>query len=116
MKGIERVVGTGRLQGTRRRSQARGAGPAVGCLFCREPIAISSFVAGRQDPRVLSAACGNCGLLVSATSTALATWSRPNDMTERELAARMRARRVALGTRAILERVGASEALEGQPV
>jgi hypothetical protein len=85
-------------------------------MFCREPIAIASFVAARPDPRIMSAACTNCGLMVSATPAALAAWTRPNDTSDWDLADRLRAQRVARGTRAILERVGASEALEGQIV
>jgi hypothetical protein len=88
----------------------------VGCLFCREPIEISSFTAGQPDLRLLSAACSNCGLMVSATPSTLAGWSRPNDVSDGDRADRLRARRVAMGTRAILERVGASEALEDQIV
>jgi hypothetical protein len=91
-------------------------GPVVGCLFCREPIAIASFAPAPPDPRIRSAACTNCGLMVSATPAALAAWSRPNDPSDGDLAERLRAQRVAKGTRAILDRVGASEELEGQPV
>jgi hypothetical protein len=92
------------------------AAPAVGCLFCREPIEIASFVAGPPDPRVLSAACPNCGLLVSATPTTLAVWSRPVVSSEDDIAARLRARRVAMGTRAILGSVGLSGRFEDQAV
>ncbi len=96
--------------------QSRGAGPAVGCLFCREPIAIASFVAAQPDPRILSAACSNCGLMVSATPAALAAWSRPNDSPDGDLADRLRAQRVAKGTLAILNRVDASELVDGQVI
>jgi len=91
------------------------AAGAVGCLFCREPIELASFVAGPPDPRVLSSSCSNCGLLVSATSATLDVWSRTDVVTHRDddLAARMRARRVASGTRAILDRVGTGESLDG---
>ena len=117
MRGVSRTAVARRpADAPRRPIQARAAGQVVGCVFCREPIAISSFVAAPPDPRVLSTACTNCGLMVSATSAALAAWSRPNDSSDGDLADRLRARRVALGTRAILDRVGASEALEGEIV
>jgi hypothetical protein len=90
--------------------------PAVGCLFCREPIEIASFVPGPPDPRVLSAACSNCGLLVSATPPTLLAWSRPVATSEDEIAARMRARRVAQGTRAILRHVGPNGLFEDEAV
>jgi hypothetical protein len=82
------------------------ARPHVSCVFCREPIEVSSFTPGKLDPRILSTACTNCGLLVSATRATLAAWSRPE--VSCDLAVRERARRVARGTRAILDRVGAS--------
>jgi hypothetical protein len=85
-------------------------------VFCHEPIAITSFVAGPPDARIMSAACSNCGLMVSATASALAMWSRPNDSSDSDLAGRLRAQRVAKGTRAILERVGPGDGLEGHPV
>jgi hypothetical protein len=66
------------------------------------------------DPAVLSAACSNCGLLVSATPATLATWSRKDDAAHRDhdIADRRRAFRVAMGTRAILDRVGVTEPFE----
>ena len=117
MKGAARAVATTRRAGSRRRPKSPpAAGPVVGCLFCREPIEIGSFVPGSLDPRVLSTACPNCGLLVSATTATLAAWSRSDLDSGRvsDLAGRRRALRVANGARAILERVGASELLEEQ--
>jgi hypothetical protein len=84
-------------------------------MFCREPIAVASFVAGPPDPRIMSAACPNCGLLVSVRPAMLAAWSSPLGGPDRDsgLADRLRARRVAQGTRAILERVSASGTQDG---
>lgn len=99
---------------SRRAVANRAGGPTVRCVFCREPIEIGSFVAGASDPAIRSTACSNCGLMVSATSTTLAAWSRRGVASDQDddLAGRLRARRVAMGTRAILERVGASDLLE----
>jgi hypothetical protein len=106
------------LDAPRRPASGLMTGPAVGCLFCREPIQIASFAAGPPDPQVLSSVCSNCGLRVSATTATLGVWSRTDAVTHRDddLAARMRARRVASGARAIIERAGAGEPLDGFPV
>ena len=84
-------------------------------MFCREPIEVGSFAAGRPDPGIMSAACPNCGLLVSVRPTTLAAWCRPADRQtgDVDLADRLRARRVAQGTRAILDRVSASGSYGG---
>jgi hypothetical protein len=117
MNGVQQVTGTRQPTCVAERPLSPPvAAPAVGCLFCREPIEIASFVAGPPDPRVLSAACPNCGLLVSATPTTLAVWSRPVATSEEEVAARRRARRVALGTQAILGHAGSHGLFEDQAV
>jgi hypothetical protein len=76
-------------------------------MFCRERIEIESFVVGAPDPRLMSASCSNCGLMVSVTPSTLASWSTSDVSADRdsELARRMRARRVAQGTSAILRGV-----------
>jgi len=103
------------LGAPRRPMSVQGTGPSVGCVFCGEPIEIASFAAGPPDLRVLSSICSNCGLRVSATSAMLGAWGRTDVVAHREddLASRMRARRVASGTRAILDRVGTGEPLDG---
>jgi len=102
----------------RRPLSTRAVGPVVGCPFCREPIEIGSFALGPPDPTILSAACPNCGLLVSATPATLATWSRQDLAAHREndIADRRRAYRVAMGTRAILDRVCVTEPFEERAV
>jgi len=82
------------------------ANPSVACIFCREPIEISTFRAGERQSR--SASCPNCGLQVSVGDTQWGRWRRTNAVseTDRGLAERLRARRVAEATRRILERVG----------
>jgi hypothetical protein len=79
--------------------------PSVACVFCREPIELSSFKAGGGFNR--SATCVNCGLLVSVDEQVWVLWSRANTTmdVERSLAERLRARRVATAARAILDRV-----------
>jgi hypothetical protein len=93
----------------RRSRKAPVAGLFVACMFCRERIEIASFVVGAPDPRLMSASCSNCGLMVSVTPSTLASWSTSDVVADRdrdsELARRMRARRVAQGTRAILRGV-----------
>ncbi len=84
--------------------------PSVGCIFCGEAIEIAWFVAGATEPIVRSAACRNCGLRVSATPRAWAAWSRRSEVSDDGLADRLRARRVATASRAILQRVGAERA------
>jgi hypothetical protein len=117
MNGVQQVTATRQSTSVADRPLSTPiAAPAVGCLFCREPIEIASFVAGPPDPRVLSAACPNCGLLVSATPATLAAWSRPVATSEKEVAARLRARRVALGTQAILGHAGLRGLFEDQAV
>jgi hypothetical protein len=117
MNGVQHVTATRQSTSAAVRPMAPPiAAPAVGCLFCREPIEIASFVAGPPDPRLLSAACPNCGLLVSATPRTLAVWSRPGVASEGDIAARLRARRVAMGTQAILGHAGSHGLFEDQAV
>jgi len=82
----------------------------VACMFCHERIEIASFVVGTPDPRLRSASCSNCGLMVSVTPSTLASWSTSDDAADRDrdLARRMRARRVAEGTLAVLRGVRTS--------
>jgi hypothetical protein len=78
---------------------------SVACVFCREPIELSSFKAGGRLNR--TASCVNCGLLVSVAEQVWVLWSKANATmdVERSLAERLRARRVATAARAILDRV-----------
>jgi hypothetical protein len=79
--------------------------PSVACVFCREPIELSSFKAGGRFNR--TASCVNCGLLVSVAEQVWVLWSQASETTdvERSLAERLRARRVATAARTILDRV-----------
>jgi hypothetical protein len=90
------------------------SGPSVGCQFCGEPIEIASFVLASPSQRILSAACSNCGLRVSATLPMVASWHRAQAGPDRasELARRLRARRVAHGTEVILAQARPADRLE----
>jgi hypothetical protein len=79
--------------------------PSVACVFCREPIELSSFTADGRFTR--TASCVNCGLLVSVAEQERVVWSHANATmdVDRSLAERLRARRVASAARAILDRV-----------
>jgi hypothetical protein len=50
--------------------------PSVACVFCREPIELSSFNAGGRFNR--TASCVNCGLLVSVAEQVWVLWSQAN--------------------------------------
>lgn len=90
-------------------TKARAMGPlddpSVACVFCLEPIEISSFKAG--SPHARTASCENCGLLVSVAEHVWSLWSHVNSTTDvdRRLAERLRARRVATAARAIRDHV-----------
>jgi len=119
MKSVARAVSSpGAARPPRRVAATLAAGPVVGCHFCSEPIEIAAFAAGPPDPAILSTACTNCGLLVSATPTTLAAWRRQDVATHRadDIADRRRAHRVAMGTRAILSRVGVGEPFDERAV
>jgi hypothetical protein len=81
---------------------------SVSCVFCHEPIELCSFTADHGT--AYSASCTNCGLLVSVSGPVWDVWARTPAATrdDRSLAERLRARRVAIAARAILERVAAS--------
>jgi hypothetical protein len=74
-------------------------------VFCREPIAMSSFVIGERQAR--TGMCPNCGLMVSVAPAVWALWTQAEEASEhdRSLAERLRARRVAAAARLIRERV-----------
>jgi hypothetical protein len=78
--------------------------PSVACVFCREPIELSSFKAGGRRNR--TASCVNCGLLVSVAEQVWVLWRQANATmdVEQSLAERLRARRVASAARTILDR------------
>ncbi len=90
------------------------ASPSVGCQFCGEPIEIAAFVLTSPKQRILSAACSNCGLRVSATLPTVASWHRAQVGPDRagDLARRLRARRVAQGTEAILSQARPADRFE----
>lgn len=90
------------------------SGPAIGCQFCGEPIEIVSFVLASPKQRILSAACSNCGLRVSATLPMVASWNRAQVGLDHagDLARRLRARRVAQGTEAILAQAHPADRFE----
>jgi hypothetical protein len=52
------------------------AASSVACVFCREPIELSSFKAGGRFNR--TASCVNCGLLVSVAEQVWVLWSQAN--------------------------------------
>lgn len=87
----------------------------VACVFCREPIEISSFTLGERQTRTTS--CSNCGLVVTVAAPLWARWSRTHDSAEidRDLADRLWARRVATTARVIIEQVALSTDHELHP-
>jgi hypothetical protein len=85
----------------------------VPCVFCREGIPTASFSTVPSDPRLTSASCPNCGLLVSATHATWAYWNRPSNVEpERGRAEVLRARRVAVATRLLRERLAVTRPFE----
>jgi hypothetical protein len=89
--------------------------PSVACVFCREPIELSSFKASGRRNR--TASCVNCGLLVSVAEQVWVLWSQANATmdVERSLAERLRSRRVASAARAILDRVAENPGPADEP-
>jgi len=86
------------------RAKAPVVDPTVTCVFCKEPIELSSFtLVGRNT---CTASCPNCGLQVSVGAPQWAMWCRtPATSGDGGLGERLRARRVAIATRRILDRV-----------
>jgi hypothetical protein len=85
----------------------------VPCVFCREGIPTASFSTVATDPRLTSASCPNCGLLVSATHATWAYWNRPSNVEpERGRSEMLRARRVAVATRLLRERLAVTRPFE----
>jgi hypothetical protein len=90
----------------RKRTKLPPVLPVVACMFCAEPVVTTLFAQAPVGSSLMSATCPNCGLTLTVTPARLTSWTQPpapkGTVTP---AAALRARRVALATRAIQDSI-----------
>jgi hypothetical protein len=90
----------------RKRTKLPLVSPVVSCMFCAEPVVTTLFAQEPAGSSLMSASCPNCGLTLTVTPARLTAWTQPTASTGTTTPAdALRARRVALATRAIQDSI-----------